>query len=171
MIMTDTNQIDYITGVMVQYYVSCPRELWFFAHRINMNREDENILIGRRIHEESYPREKKGITIGPVSFDFTKEGERLVVHEMKKSRKLVEPALYQLYYYLWFLRKMGIEAEGCLNYPKEKRRRKVILTERKEREIEQIIRDIKGILSRPSPPPPINKSYCKNCSYFEFCRA
>lgn len=31
----------YISGVMVQYFISCKRELWFYAHRINMNYNNE----------------------------------------------------------------------------------------------------------------------------------
>jgi CRISPR-associated exonuclease Cas4 len=154
---------EYITGVMVQYYISCHRELWFFSHKINMNREDPNIRIGKRIHQESYSREKKDITIGPVSFDFTKD-------EVKKSRKLTKPAKYQLYYYLWFLDQQGIEAEGVLTYPTERRREKIELTEGKKKEIEEIIKGIKEIVGRRDPPPPRDKPYCKGCSYFEFCK-
>ena len=35
-----------ITGVMVQYYKACWRELWFFANQINMDYESEDIEIG-----------------------------------------------------------------------------------------------------------------------------
>ena len=45
-----------ITGVMVQYYVTCKRELWFFANGINLNYEDENILLGRLQQEKSYAK-------------------------------------------------------------------------------------------------------------------
>ena len=69
-----------ITGVMVQYYISCQRELWFFAHGINMNFEDENILIGRLLHETTYRREKKNILIDDtISIDFTHHKDGIVV--------------------------------------------------------------------------------------------
>ena len=35
-----------VTGVMVQYYVACKRELWFFANQINMNYDNDDISIG-----------------------------------------------------------------------------------------------------------------------------
>ncbi len=161
---------DHITGVMVQYYKSCQRELWFYAHNINMNQEDENILIGRHIQESSYPRESKEIQMGPVSFDFVKKGKKIVVHEVKKSRKMANLAMYQLYYYLWFLRGMGIEAEGCISYPKERKRIFVKLTKEKEEQIQSILSDIKSIISRPTPPSAKNKRHCKGCSYYEFCK-
>lgn len=168
--MSFTLDLEYITGVMVQYYKSCLRELWFFAHNINMNREDENILIGRQIQQKTYPRERKNITIGPVSFDFVKKDKNLIVCEVKKSRKLVEPAIYQLYYYLWFLEQRGIEAEGCILYPKERKKKELKLTEEKREEIESILPRIKKIITSSTPPPPRNKRHCKGCSYYEFCK-
>jgi len=159
-----------ITGVMVQYYKSCPRELWLFTHGINLNEEDENILIGRKIHEESYSRERKSLQIGPVAFDFTKNEGILTVYEIKKSRKLVEPALYQLYYYLWFLKQRGITAKGCLVYPKHRKREEVEFTPEIEHEIEEILIHIREIVSMPKPPKATKKRHCRGCSYYEFCR-
>ena len=49
------------TGVLVQYYVTCKRELWFFANQINMNYNNDDIDIGKFIHEKSYSRENKEI--------------------------------------------------------------------------------------------------------------
>jgi len=168
--MFDTENGERITGVMVQYYKSCQRELWFFAHQINMNREDDNILIGRQIQEDSYSRERKEVTIGPVAFDVIKKEENLVVCEVKKSRKLVEPQLYQLYYYLWFLEKRGIEAKGRILYPKQRRRREVELTPDIREEMEEILNDIERIIRLPRPPLAEEKGHCEGCSYYEFCR-
>lgn len=159
-----------ITGVMVQYYQSCPRELWFFAHKINMNREDDNILIGRQIQEESYSRQRKEVTIGPVAFDMVKKEGDLVVCEVKKSRKLVEPQLYQLYYYLWFLNKKGIKAKGRILYPQQRRRKEVELTPEIEEEMFDILEEIEEIIRLPTPPPAREKPHCKGCSYYEFCQ-
>jgi len=162
---------NYVTGVMVQYYKSCPRELWLFAHGIDMNEEDENILIGRRIHEESYSRERKSLRMGPVAFDFAKRGEVLTVYEVKKSRKLAEPAIYQLYYYLWYLKQRGVKAKGCLVYPKLKRREEVELTPEVEEEIEEILSGIREVVARSEPPEAVRRRHCRGCSYYEFCRA
>lgn len=48
-----------ITGVMVSYYFICKRKLWLYARNIQLENENEEVLIGRQIHEESYRREKK----------------------------------------------------------------------------------------------------------------
>jgi len=160
-----------ITGVMVQYFISCKRELWFFANKINLNCFDQNINIGKKIHEESYKREKTRINLDDtISIDFISKAGKGFVFEIKKSSKLIKPAKYQLLYYLWYLKKKkGVLKEGFLTYPNEKKREKIILTKEKEVEIEGIIKKIKEIIKLESPPKAIKKPYCKNCSYYELC--
>ena len=158
-----------ITGVMVQYYIACKRELWFFANQINMNYHNDDISIGRQIHEKSFSREKKNINLGDIAFDFIKTGDKNVIFEIKKSSKLEEPVRYQLYYYLWNAKKMGKEMEGMLVYPEERKREKLTLTLEKEEEIEKIIENIQKIVSQPLPPQVVIKPYCKRCTYYELC--
>ena len=127
-----------ITGVMVQYYIACKRELWFFANHINMNYDNVYIQLGRLIHEKSFSQEKKNISIDNIiSFDFIKKKGNIVVFEIKKSSRLEEPVRWQLYYYLWYLKQKGIEAEGILTYPKERKREKVTLKKEIEERFKQ----------------------------------
>ena len=160
-----------ITGVMVQYYVSCYRELWFFAHGINMNFEDNNILIGRLLHETAYKREKKNIIIdGTIALDFARFQDGLVVFEIKKSSKLPRPAKYQLLYYLYYLKERGIEAKGILAYPKQKKREVIELTDERQEEIKNILCEIEVIVDKELPPEVKKRGHCRGCSYFDFCR-
>lgn len=65
-----------VTGVMVQYYYTCHRELWFYANRINMNYDNENIKIGRQIQENSYQQDasRKNVLIdGQISIDILRD--------------------------------------------------------------------------------------------------
>jgi CRISPR-associated exonuclease Cas4 len=157
-----------VTGVMVQYYKVCKRELWLFAHQINY--ESDYIALGRLIHQESYSREKKNILIDDtISPDFLRKRKNTAVFEIKKSSKLEEPVRYQVLYYLWYLKQKGIDAEGEIVYPKERKREKVILSRDVEEEISQMLEDIEKVVKRSVPPDPIRKPYCKKCSYYEFC--
>ena len=158
-----------ITGVMVQYYIACKRELWFFANQINMNYNNDDINIGRLIHEKSFSREKKNINLGDIVFDFVKTGDKDVIFEIKKSSKLGEPVRYQLYYYLWNAKKMGKVMDGMLVYPEERKREKIVLTQEKEEEMEKIILDIQNLVSQTLPPPVVIKPYCRRCTYYEMC--
>ncbi|MGL6297671.1 MAG: CRISPR-associated protein Cas4 [Methanobacteriaceae archaeon] len=158
-----------ITGVMVQYYISCKRELWFFYNQINMNYDNENIEIGRIIHDRSFSRESKNINLGETSFDFIKKGEKTTIFEIKKSSKLEEPVRWQLYYYLWNVKKAGIDAEGVLVYPEERKREKIVLDDDVERKIVFIMDDINKIVLDVKPPKAQTKPYCKGCTYYELC--
>lgn len=157
------------SGVMVQYYKSCLRELWFFGHHINMDYTDDNMLVGRHLHETSYRRERKSINLGEIAIDVIQDGEETIIFEIKKSRKLVEPAKYQLYYYLWYLKQLGMVVRGFIVYPKEKKKIEVTLTPEIEKEIEKIIEDIPKIIALPVPPKAEKKTYCKGCAYYELC--
>ena len=156
---------------MVQYFATCKRELWFFSKGINQNYQDENILIGRWLQEKSYQNEKKGILIdNTINIDFLKEKEGLVVHEIKKSSRLPIAVNAQILYYLWYLKKKkGVKTTGVIVYPKEKKRVQVTLTKENEEYIEEILEKIPSIVNANIPPKAVKKSFCKNCSYFEFC--
>ncbi len=135
-----------------------------------MNYDDDNIEIGRMLHELTYKDEKKNILIDDtISIDFTKHSDGLVIFEIKKSSKYIRGALYQLYYYLYYLRQMNVSALGYLVVPKEKKKIQIKLTPKIEAELKAIIEDIPKIISQPEPPPAKKHPYCKNCSYKDFC--
>lgn len=164
-----TNQ-NHITGVMIQYFFTCHRELWFFGNRLNMNYEDENIKIGRQIQKESYNRETKDVLIdNTISIDFMEE--KNIICEIKKSSILEKPKKMQLKYYLWYLKNnKGLELEGMLKYPSERKKVEISLSKKDEKKIEEALQKIPKILDKPNPPAPIEKPYCQNCSYYEFCK-
>jgi len=136
-----------------------------------MNYEDDNIIIGRQIHADTYKREKKNIIIdGTISLDYVKKERGITVFEIKKSSKLEEPVKYQLYYYLYYLKhEKGVIAKGKIVYPKERKTEILELTEDVEREIEEILKGIEEVAMMKKPPPPKRKPYCKRCSYYELC--
>ena len=162
-------KIPRITGVMVQYYHVCKRELWFFAHHLEQE-ESDYLDMGRLIHEESYFREKKDVLIDDViSLDLLRRRGKMVVLEIKKSSKLEDPVRRQLLYYLWYLKQKGVEAKGEIVYPKEKKKEEVILSREIEEEIPKMLKGLEEVIKLPNPPSPSYKSYCTKCSYYELC--
>ena len=159
-----------ITGVMVQYYVTCKRELWFYINQINMNYNNEDISIGKLLHEKSYSRENKEIRVDNMVFDFVKNSDGLTIFEMKKSSRLTLGAKYQLYFYLYNLRLIDSDVKGVLVYPQERKREQINLDNEIIEKIEEIICGIKNISNLNKPPIEDNKSYCKRCSFYELCR-
>lgn len=158
-----------ITGVMVQYYVLCKRELWFYIKQINMNYNNDDISIGKFLHETSYKREKKEIRIDNMVLDFIKRGDELVIFEIKKSSKLTIGAKYQLYFYLYNLRLIQTDVKGVLVYPKERKKEEIFLTNEIIDEMEEIIKGILEVSNLNRPPIAKNQPYCKSCSFYELC--
>jgi CRISPR-associated exonuclease Cas4 len=158
-----------ITGVMVQYYVTCKRELWFYINQINMNYNNDDILIGKSLHEKSYSRDNKEIRVDNMVIDFIRNKDGLTIFEVKKSSKLTIGAKYQLYFYLYNLRFIEPFVQGALVYPKERKKEELVLTDDIIEEMNQIIEGIIEIASLNKPPLAETKPFCKNCSFFELC--
>ena len=155
------------TGTQINYYFVCKKKLWLFSKNISMEHNSDAVLIGKLLHEKSYERKSKEIEIGPIKIDFI---ERMCeVHEIKKSKKIKNSHIYQVLYYLYYLKSFGIEAKGVIDYPLLRRRENVVLTKEKINEIKNILSHIQQILSRNYPPDVNKKPYCKKCSYYELC--
>jgi CRISPR-associated exonuclease Cas4 len=155
------------TGTQVNYYFVCKRKLWLFSRNLEMERSSDLVLLGRLLHESSYPRKSKEIDLGPIKIDFIERG--CEVHDIKRSKRIEEAHVYQMLYYLYWLKARGIEAKGVIDYPLLRRKQAVDLTEEGEKEIEKVLGGIKQTLSSPAPPVVEKKSYCKKCSYYELC--
>lgn len=157
-----------IKGIEINYYYICKRKLWFFAKGITLEDTNERVSFGTLIHEKSYPREKrKNITINnTISIDVI--SDKIV--EIKLTKSMEKASLMQLAYYLFYLKNIGIEIDGELRYPKERKIKKVILTEKIERELQEVLEDIERIKSLTLPPSTKKmNSMCQKCAYFELC--
>ncbi|MCF6464457.1 CRISPR-associated protein Cas4 [Clostridium sp. Cult2] len=161
-----------INGTLVWYYFICKREVWLMAHNIIPDQDDPNIDLGRFIHENSYSREKKELSLGNVKLDILNKREgRLLIGEVKKSSKYLESAKMQLSYYLLELKRHGLEGTGILMFPKERKRIEIKLDDELIEKLEEIERDILRICYEPFPQKPKKINFCNKCGYREFCWA
>jgi CRISPR-associated exonuclease Cas4 len=164
--MADIN----VTGSIVQAYMICKRQVWLMSRHLTGNQANDFLKIGRLLSDTSYPKNKKEIHIdGGVIDVVQKKGGKLLIIETKKSSKLLASGKMQLLFYLFKLKKKGIEASGEIRIPKEKKIHAFQLTEENQKEIETLTDDIKSIISRDKPPAALMIKPCKKCSYAEFC--
>lgn len=162
-----------LTGTQISYYIVCPLKLWYFSHGITMEQTSDIVAVGKYIHENTYKKSKKEILIdSKIGIDFIKKGSEIILHEVKKSKKLECAHYYQLLYYIYYLkRKKGIEnVSGVIDYPEQRDTKRIELTPDAEKELEDIIRKAEEVVAGDCPPKPQKKTYCRKCSYFEFCR-
>lgn len=154
-------------GVKVNYYYVCKRKLWLFSKGIAMEDTSDRVLSGKIIHEDSYKRKNKEILIDDIlKLDIL---DKEYVREVKISSKLSEPDRMQLYYYLFYLKKLGITKKGSINYVKEKKVEEIELTPDIEEVIMNTLKDIKQITCNNKAPMVERLPYCTKCAYYEFC--
>lgn len=158
-----------ITGVMIYYYFICWRKLWYFCHEINMEAENENVLLGKLLDENSYRRDEKHINIDNViNIDFIREHHEL--HEVKKSKAIEEAGIWQVKYYLYYLRQRGVmDLRAKIDYPLIKENVIVELSEEDIAKLEKVIEDIGRIQREEYPPAFTDKKICKKCAYYDLC--
>ncbi len=162
------NKTPRITGVKINYYFVCKRKLWLFSHNISMEHTSELVEMGNILHEHSYERKRKEIELDGIKIDFF-DKNRGIINEVKKSKAMEESHIWQLKYYIYYFRRLGLEVTGQINYTLMRRREKVELNEEDEREIEKIIKEIQEINRLEKSPAKIDRKFCKKCSYYELC--
>lgn len=160
-----------ITGVMFYYYHVCKRKLWLFSKNISLEEENDNVILGKLLDENSYTREDKHIMIDEtINIDFLKKWK--ILHEIKKSKNIEEASIWQVKYYLYFLKNKGIEVEkGVIDYPKIKEIKEIFLEKEDIIKIEETLEEISNILNLKTAPDFKKIKICKNCAYHDYCLA
>ncbi|MBA3648781.1 MAG: CRISPR-associated protein Cas4 [Chitinophagales bacterium] len=161
-----------LTATHIAYYHLCRRKLWLFANGITMEHTSDLVADGRFIHENSY--ERRADKFSEVEIDGSKidfyDAKNKVIHETKRSAAREVAHGWQVKYYIYLLKKSGIEGvSGKIEYPVFHQCTDVLLTQDDEIYIEKTIRNIEELTASPACPPKIEKKKCRYCSYFDFC--
>ncbi|MBN2818656.1 MAG: CRISPR-associated protein Cas4 [Bacteroidales bacterium] len=161
-----------VTGTHIHYFFNCHRQLWLFANGINMEQTSDTVYEGKLIHETSYSQRSerfKEVELGPVKIDYFDKKNK-VIHEIKKSSKLLNSHIWQVKYYIYIFEQAGIKGvTGILEYPKEHKTEEVLLSEPDRVYIEELLVEIDKLIHHEKCPQLLNEPKCKNCSYFDFC--
>ncbi|NNC25106.1 Dna2/Cas4 domain-containing protein, partial [Salinisphaera sp. USBA-960] len=56
-----------VTGVMMQYYHVCERELWFESRNLEIDRENAAVVRGTRVDETAYDEKRENLHLGMIS--------------------------------------------------------------------------------------------------------
>ncbi|RLC37242.1 CRISPR-associated protein Cas4 [candidate division Kazan bacterium] len=158
-----------MNGILFCSYFACKRQTWFLSRHIEFSKENEFMMLGKLIHEKNR-RKMKEVRIGNVCIDMvdTRNGNFKIL-EVKKSSKLTTPQKQQVYFYLYILKEIGVQAKGEIFYPKEKKRIKLELNKETEMAIRKNIQEINNLIKQKLPPLPKRKAYCEKCSFYDFC--
>lgn len=155
-----------INGTLISYYVICKRKLYLHAHKIKTEHTSDLVKLGKYYHKEFEEKDEDKKMINGVKIDKI-DGVYLI--EYKKSNSDVKAAEYQLLFYLMKLKEAGIVKKGKLKFKDNRNDIEILLTEDKEKDLVEIIKEISRLLQSDKVPPVINQRKCRKCAYYEFC--
>lgn len=158
-----------VTATLINYFIHCKTQCWLFGHRVNLEDNSEDVHIGKVLHEISEERVDE-VAFENIKLDkITKE----FVIEVKKSDSDLEAAKWQLLFYLYKLKEIGLIKKGRLEvfekHKQSKKRFEVILDGMHERKLQELVKELERLLVLPKPPKPIYEKKCKKCAYYEYC--
>jgi CRISPR-associated exonuclease Cas4 len=161
-----------INATLLNLFHVCKREMWLHANGIRMEHTSDAVAEGKLIGETSYPQRAEKYTeieIDGSKIDFY-DAKNKVIHEIKRSASMEEAHEWQVKYYIWLLEQNGIEGvKGILEYPKLRQTQNIDFTDEDRNYLRQIVDQIEAIIRSERCPPAINTSFCKKCSYYDFC--
>ena len=162
---------DQIIGTLVNYYVTCKREAWLYAHQIHADQEDENVLMGKALADIK-ESDLQDFAFSNFKFDkLSKQRGHYIVTEYKKSLKNELAGKMQLLFYIYLL-KTGLnlkEVKGKLISGK-----KVILVDDTSENfalVDKILSEISALANLEKTPKFTQGKFCKNCAYHDYCTA
>lgn len=153
-----------VTGNMVNYFFVCKRKLWLFQHQIGFEQTSERVQLGSLLDRTSYQGHGTHHVMidNLINIDMVENWQ--LIHEVKRSDAIEPAAIWQLKYYIYYLRKKGV-----LDYPRLKKCVKVDYTDEDEKQMEKYISEIEQICEQVTPPKPQFKPICKSCAFYEYC--
>lgn len=156
----------------ITYYHLCHRKLWLHHRGMRMEDNSSAVAEGQLIGKTTYQRRAKKwkeLVVDSLKIDHFDPATN-TIREVKKSSKLEHAHVAQVKYYLYALEKRGIQnAKGLIEYPKQRKTTEVTLDLAAKKEIEIWEAAIEEIVNLPVCPALVPKSYCKNCSFRDFC--
>lgn len=159
-----------LRGTEINYYFICKTKLYLFSKNVRLENEHENVHLGKFLHENSYKSEKKDVIVNSIAIDYITNKEGILeIHEVKKTDKMEKSDVFQVLYYIYYLKNQNIPAIGFINYPSKNKVLKVELTDKNISELENVIAEIQKIITSENPIKPEKKTYCTKCAYYEFC--
>lgn len=157
-----------VTGIAIQYAAVCKRELWFYLHGVDINRDNTHVVTGSNVDETFYKNAETYILDSMIAPDILEDGR---VIEVKPASNKTDGPEMQLSYYLWYFREFyDMNRVGVLAYPTERKREEVILTKERITKVENLIEIVYDMYSTEHPPKFTEKPVCESCAYQDFCQ-
>jgi CRISPR-associated exonuclease Cas4 len=186
-----------VTGVLVNYFIHCPRQAWLFYNNIKMEHTSELVKIWKVLHELRY---SSGNNLEEIEFDELNikldklliEKWTLIVEEFKKSNLELRAQFFQVLYYLYRLKELEVDKLiGKLIFDEKKKINEkeikdldykiegfklwILPTNNNFDKLKNVLADLEKLLENKNLPDKLyNKTWgpnkkCRWCSFYQFC--
>ncbi len=140
------------------------------SRELNADQDNAFLEIGKIIEDSFYKRENRNLNIGNMKIDLIKKnGEDILICEVKKSSRYEKPSIMQVAFYLMKLEENGLIVKGEILIPTERKKILVELTDDIKEELRRAIFEIEKIIVLGKPPEKEKNRFCTHCAYREFC--
>ncbi|NME70539.1 CRISPR-associated protein Cas4 [Flammeovirga aprica] len=161
-----------VTGQHIHYLHICKRKLWLLLKGISMETSSERVLEGKHLHDTAYKQraEKwREIDLGCGKIDYF-DPKTNTVMEVKTSDKMEWAHEAQVLFYLYTLEQMGVEKPNArLEYPLLRKTKELVMNDGLRAEVKKWKNEVEELYQITDCPPCIDKPFCKNCSFHDFC--
>lgn len=159
-------------GTDISYISICSRRAWLSLHEIYVTDGTEFVKLGAYANETQRKFGYSQVNIGRNKLDYvqTLENGKVIVHEFKRGRGIIDADVLQLTHYMLIANLKGFTIDHgeihllgsrkieVLNFPNEF----VDVLKEKYREIDEL-------MASDIPAPKRNYFCSHGCSYVEFC--
>ena len=150
-----------ITGTLIKNYLHCKREAYLYYYGLNFR--NELVKIGEVMHEEQNPNE---FVFESLKIDDIQDND---IVEFKKTSSNKEGTKFQVLWYLKYFKDRGLNLKGRIVDLTNNSSKIVVLNENNERELLNLIEEIKSVLKGDLPEKNKRRKNCKGCSFFDYC--
>ena len=159
-----------ITGTLVNYYITCPREAWLYSRNIHADQSDDALTMGRILAQIREGDKEPDFPFSNLRFDrIEKQHGHYIVTEHKKTMSNPEAAKMQLLFYIYLL-KTGLKLKKIDG--KVISGKTVIFVSGDEVAMEKmryVLSTMSAFLSENKPPLYTQTRWCSGCAYRSYC--
>lgn len=158
-----------VSGTLVNYFTTCRREAWLYAHHIHARQDDENMLLGKALSQIKESN-LQDFPFSNLKFDkLSKSKGHYQITEYKKTLKNPDAAVNQLLFYMYIL-KTNLKLK--LISGKVICGKTVLNVDGNDENFTKmgcILKELVNLVNEPKCPIASFKKICKNCAYNDYC--
>lgn len=159
-------------GTDISYVSICSRRAWLSLHEIYITDGTEYVKLGAYSNEIQRKFGYSQVSIGRNKIDYVQrlENGKLIIHEFKRGRKVIEADILQLTHYMFISNINGASIDhGEIHLLGSRKIVKLGFPNEYLGQLKRMYREIDSLMTSEIPRRARNYFCSHGCSYVEFC--